>query len=237
MEAAQPFVPIEIEAHHYSGHSTPMHTTPGRLDVANIQKLGGLAAVLNAVVAVAMLVVAIVLIGPSTLAHPGKLVDLAIHNPTPLIIQDALKFALAALASVLILALANRLRGHTPTLILVATIFGFLSVLGLVANAALSLYAISQAASSAPGASAVGNQLNGLIGVLALAVIVLNGVWYFLVSWSALKSHRLPQPLSYLGLGMGILSFAPPLGIIVLLLSTIWSLWLGQLLLKEGRAG
>jgi len=202
--------------------------------VPNIQKLGALAAIFNAVVAVAMLVVALVLIGPATLTDPGKLVELAIHNPTPLIIQDALKLVLAALASVLILALANRLRPHTPTLILVATIFGFLSVLGLVANSGLSLYAISQAASSAPGASAMGHQLNGLIGVLAIAVIVLNGAWYFLVSWSALKSHRLPQPLSYLGLGIGLLSLLPPLAIMALLVSTIWSLWLGQLLLKEG---
>jgi hypothetical protein len=68
-------------------------------------------------VAVATLVVAIALIGPSALADPSKLVDLAIHNPAPLIIQDGLKFVSAAIASVLILALASRLRRDNSTLL------------------------------------------------------------------------------------------------------------------------
>lgn len=115
--------------------------------------------------AVAILVVAMGLIGP---------VDLAIHNPAPLIIQDSLKFVSAAIACVLILALSNRLRPNASGVVLVATLLGFIAVLCLVANATLSVYATSQAAAYAQEASAVGNQLNGIIGVLAMAAIVLN---------------------------------------------------------------
>jgi hypothetical protein len=80
------------------------------------------------------------------------------------------------------------------------------------------------------------NHLIGVIGLLGIAVIFLNGVWYILISWSALKYNRLPKPLSYLGLGMGLLSLLPPLGILVLLFGVVWSLWLGQVLLKSEGA-
>jgi hypothetical protein len=202
----------------------------------HIQKLGGIAAFVNIVVAVATLVVAIALIGPSALADPSKLVDLAIHNPAPLIIQDGLKFVSAAIASVLILALASRLRRDNSTLLSIATGFGLLSVLCLVVNATLSLYATFQAATYAREASAIGIPLNGIIGLLAMAVLILNGMWYLLVSWIALKSQRLPKALSYLGLGMGVISLVPPLGIIVLLLSMVWSAGVGRVLLQEGQA-
>jgi hypothetical protein len=109
-------------------------------------------------------------------------------------------------------------------------------VLCLVVNATLSLYATFQAATYAREASAIGIPLNGIIGLLAMAVLILNGMWYLLVSWIALKSQRLPKALSYLGLGMGVISLVPPLGIIVLLLSMVWSAGVGRVLLQEGQA-
>jgi hypothetical protein len=163
------------------------------------------------------------------------LVDLAIHNPVPLLIQDGLKFVSAVISSVLILALANYLRRDVSVLLSVATGFGFLSVLCLVGNATLSLYGISQASTSDPAALS-GNHFSSMIGILAVAAISLDGLWFLLVSWTARKSEQLPSLLCYLGLGIGILSLVPPLGIIVLLLSMVWSVWMGQVLLKEEPA-
>ncbi|MCU0546269.1 MAG: hypothetical protein MUE44_29560 [Oscillatoriaceae cyanobacterium Prado104] len=200
----------------------------------NIQKLCGIAAFINAAVAVTTLMVAVFAIGLPALADPSKLVDLAIHNPAPLLAQDFLKLVAAAISGVLILAFYNRLHDCTPQLILVATVFGCSSVVCLVANAALSLYAIFQVAAGAAGAFTAGDRLHSIIGLLAIATIILDGFWFLLVSWSALKSDRLPKLLSYLGLGMGFLSLVPPLGIVVLILSSVWSVWLGQILLQEG---
>ena len=136
----------------------------------------------------------------------------------------------------LILALANYLGRNASALLSVATGFGFLSVLCLVGNATLSLYGISQA-STHDQESMSGNHVSSMIGILAVAAISLNGLWFLLVSWTALKSQQLPNSLCYLGLGMGVLSLVPPLGIIVLLLSMVWSVWMGQLLLKEESMG
>lgn len=196
----------------------------------NTEKAGGLAAFINAFLAIAALVVAFGLIGPAALTDNAKLVELAISNPAPLIIQDLLKFASAAVAIVLVVALFNRLHSQSPTVTRLATLFGFLSVLCLLANASLSLYAVSQAANFAQAQTGMGNQLNGLINLLGMAVIAITGLWYLLVSWSALKTDQLPRRLSQFGLVIGGLSLLPPLGVIVLLLSIAWSLWLGRVL-------
>jgi hypothetical protein len=205
-------------------------------NMPNIQKLGGIAAFINAAVAVTTLMVAVFAIGLSALANPSKLVDLAIHNPAPLLVQDFLKLVSAAISGVLILTFCNRLHDRTPKLILVATVFGCSSVVCLVANAAFSIYAIFQVAVNAGGTLAAGDRLNSLIGLLAIATIMLDGLWFLLVSWSALQSDRLPKLLSYIGLGMGFLSLVPPLGIVVLTLSVLWSVLLGQILLQESRS-
>jgi Domain of unknown function (DUF4386) len=201
--------------------------------VTNIQKLGSVAAFINAIVSIATLLVAIFLIGLSALADASKFVDLAINNPTPLIIQDLLKFVSAASGCVLILALSQCLYSDTPKLILFANIFGSFSLLCLVTNGVLSIYTISQASLYAKEIYSLGGQLNAIIGLLAVTLIVFNGLWLLLVSWSALKSNRLPKFFCYLGLGMGFLSLIPQLGIFVLILSVIWSVWLGRLLWRD----
>ncbi len=203
--------------------------------MTHLQKLGSIAAFANVIVAMATLATVVFLIGISAIADPSKLIDLAIHNPAPLLIADGLKFVSAGISCVLILALGNYLQRDTPGLLSVATGFGFLSVLCLVGNTTLSLYAISQA-SRYNQAALSGSHLHSMIGILAVAAISLDGLWFLLVSWTALKSQQLPSPLCYLGLGIGVLSLVPPLGIIVLLLSMVWSVWMGQVLLKEEPA-
>lgn len=199
----------------------------------HLHKIGGIAAFINVVVAIATLATIIFLIGVSAIANPNELIDLAIHNPTPLLIQDGLKLVSAIVSVVLILALASYLRREHSVLLSVATGFGFLSVLCLLGNAAVSIYAISQAATIYEQATSLGHQLNRIISILALAAISLDGVWLALVSWTALKNQKLPNVLCYFGLSMGVLSLVPPLGIIVLLLSLVWSVWIGRVLLKE----
>jgi hypothetical protein len=203
--------------------------------MTHLQKLGGIAALVNVIVAIATLAIVIFLIGLSAIADPNKLIDLAIHNPTPLLIQDGLKFISAGISSILILALANYLQRDASVLLSIATGLGFLSVFCLVGNATLSLYAISQA-STYDQAALPGSHLSSMIGILAVAALGFDGLWLLLVSWTALKSQQIPSALCYLGLGIGVLGLVPPLAIIVLLLSMVWSGWIGQVLLKEEPA-
>lgn len=201
--------------------------------MSNSRKVGGIAAFVNAVVAVASLIVAFGFIGLEALTDNGKLMELAISNPSPLFIQDMLKFLSAIVAIVLIIVLFNLLKIHASKLAVIATVMGSLAVVCLVVNAGLSAFLVSKTASHTPMSAESINRLNGTIALLGMAVIFFNGIWYLLISRSALRQNLFPKPLNYLGMGMGLLSLLPPLGILVLLLSIIWSFWLGQVLTKE----
>jgi hypothetical protein len=187
------------------------------------------AAFLNAVLAVLTLIVAFFLIGPAVMQDPGLFVQMALNNPAPLYIQDGLKFISIGVAFILVGALHSRLVSDNPALMKIASGSGIFATILLLLNAVLSLITTSQAASFANNPDA-GLQLNALVGLLGLASIFFNGPWYLGLSWTGLKGGKLPKGLSYLGLVMGALSLLPFLGILVLLLSIFWSIWLGRLL-------
>lgn len=192
----------------------------------SFRKLGSAAAFGNALAAGASLFVTLSLIGITALNDPQRLVELALHNPLPLLLQDALKFLSAATALGLIFALWKYLRDNAPKAMRLATVFGLLAVGLLLANAALSLFVVSQAASR-PQNMADGNTLNGIIGILGMGAIMANGVWYLLVNWSARKSGSLPLGLCWLGLIVGAASLVPFLALGVLVLGIVWAVWLG----------
>lgn len=187
-------------------------------------RVGSIAAFGNAFASSAALYVALFGIGISALSDPQQLAELAIHNPTSLLLQDALKFLSAATACVLIFVLDARLRDRAPTWTRAAKLFGFVAVGLLLANAALSLFAVSQAANLSSSVSAT---LNGVIGILGMAAIMANGVWYLVVNWTARASRRLPRGLCYLGLLLGAASLVPFFALFVLILGIVWALGLG----------
>ncbi len=202
----------------------------------HIQRIGGIAAIVNAILAIVSLVVVFGLIGPTALTDSTRLMQMAIENPAPLILQDLLKFVSAIIATILVAVLFKYLRDASPRIISWATLFGVFSILLLLINASLSLYATLHVADLAQEKGELGVRLNGIISLLGMAVIFANGLWYLLVSWVALKSNNLPRWLDYLGLVIGGMSLLPPLGIIVLLLSIPWSLGLGKTLLNHSAA-
>lgn len=198
----------------------------------SIQKSGAIAAFANVVVAVVILFVAIVLIGSAVFSDPAKLINMAIHNPAPLIVQDILKYISAGISVMLILALLRLSNQNKSMALTLGAGFGFLSAFCLVVNASLSIFAISKASTFLENGE-MGIQLNFIINILAVAVLLLNGIWLLLFNWVALKAKFLPKVLAYLGLVIGIFSLLPPLGILVLLLSIFWSAWIGLVLLNK----
>ena len=134
--------------------------------------LGVYAAFVQAFAAAASLVTAVALIGLAALSDPARLAALAVHNPLPLLLQDSLKFVSAAASIVVIVALFRRLRSAAPTAAGVAAACGLLAVTLLLANAALSLAAVTQARAGL----AVDARLSGLVGLLGMAAIAVNGL-------------------------------------------------------------
>jgi hypothetical protein len=206
------------------------------ISASSRQRSGGIAALCNVVVASATLVVALVWIGPEAILNRRVLMQMAVSNPAPLFVQDLLKLAAAMISVALILAFDQRLRVVAPKALLVAGAFGFASVSALVVNAALSAYAVMQATASQL-AESTGEHLNAIVGILGMAVVMLNGVWYLLASRVALRTKTYPKRLAQLGLVIGGMSLVPPLAIAVLILSIAWSTWVARVLLDPQPAG
>lgn len=200
------------------------------------QRSGGIAALCNVFVALATLVVVLVWIGPEAILNRRLLMQMAVSNPAPLFAQDLLKLAAAMISVMLILAFDERFRVVAPKVMSVAGVFGFASVSTLIVNAALSAYAVMQASTSQLTES-TGEHLNMIVGVLGVAVVVLNGIWYLLTSRAALRTATYPKRLAQLGLVIGGMSLVPPLAIAALLLSVAWSAWLARVLLNRQPTG
>jgi hypothetical protein len=199
----------------------------------NLQAVAPFAAFTNGVVAIATLYVALIMIGPEVLMDRSLFVEMAINNPTPIFIQDVLKFISAACMSVLIITLFRRLGNQAVGRMRFASLAGFLSILLLLANAVVSLLATANAGEWADTGSSNGNELNQLIGVLAMASIFSSGLWYLLTSWTAIKTRQLSRGLNYTGLAIAALSLIPVVAIAALLVGVVWSFWLGSILVKD----
>jgi predicted membrane channel-forming protein YqfA (hemolysin III family) len=199
----------------------------------NLKKIGSLAAFTNGAVNILIMIVVFGFIGMTALIDKDKLMEIARLNPTPIILQDFLKVISALIALILINVLYQHLKNTSPQIMKVAKVFGYLSVFCLFANAGLSFFLISKTEILGEITLDSINWFNGIIGLLGMGVVFLNGVWYLLISWTALKSNQLPKPLCYLGLAMGGLSLTPPFGILVLFLNIFWSFLLGKVLIKK----
>lgn len=195
--------------------------------MVNIQRVGAYAAFTNAFLGLAMLIVAFVMIGPA-LTDRSKLIEMALHNPGPLFLQDVLKFFSAGASTLLVLALSRRIDSEKSPLSRPGALFGLLAILLLLANACVSLYATSQAVSLESG-----EQINLVIFILGVVAVFVNGLWYLFENLMARKNKRLPGGLTTLGMVIGTISLVPPLAILVLVLSLVWSVWLGLVFLKS----
>ena len=187
--------------------------------------LGPLAAFIYAATAIAMFCVALLWIGPAAIADSKKLIELAVTNPTPLIVQDVLKLIMAVSFIGILYALFKRLHGGQPAIIRVATFFGLLSTLCLVINAGLSLFALSQT-TEVSGSGRL--KIAGVVAILGFGALLLTGIWYLLVNWSALKQRQLPRWLCYLGISIGVMNLIPVFALLALIGSIVWSVTLGK---------
>lgn len=216
-----------LQTHSNVAGPVSAHRPAGHTELAT----GAYAAFVQAFAAAAALFTAVGLIGLAALGDPARLATLAVHNPLPLLLQDGLKFVSAAASVALIVVMFRQLRPTAPRASTVAAICGLLAVALLLVNVLFSLAAVTQAMRGL----AVDARLNGLIGLLGMAAIAINGVWYLLVSWTARRAQWLPVGLCGLGLALGVVSLVPFLGLLTLVLSVAWSLWLGVALWQAQR--
>jgi len=213
----------------------------------NLQTVGGLAALTEAAIYVAGIAYFLVVLDYANVTAPRQQVELFVANQTSLYAMYLLIYVVFGIVLVaLVLALHDRLKSGSPSLMQAATAFGLIwaglvIASGMIANIGITtiigLYATD------PGqATATWLAISPVVDGLGGGNEVVGGIWTLLISVAALRAGMLHRALNYFGVvvGMaGILSAIPALGEIgggiFGLTQIIWFVGLGILLLRTSR--
>ncbi len=205
----------------------------------NLQKWGGVAALLHAAAYVVGIVLGVTLIFPILESGSGQYMKFLTDNQTLVYLWNLISYWGSAITLVImVLALYERLKTGSPALMQMATVFGFIWAGLIIASGNLMLYNLgvvadlygkdpAQAQTAWTALEAVENGIvsgNELVGSL----------WVLLLSVAALRTGGLTRPLNYLGVVLGIagiLTIIPALaGSMIMIFGPgmiVWSVWLG----------
>ncbi len=212
----------------------------------NLQKAGGIAALVEASIYIAGFVVMATLLNPGDTeawSSAQKLVYTLERKAAFQMLNTAIYVAFGVVLVVLAVALHERLQMRSADLMKVATAFGLVwsglvIASGMVANVGVDVVAnlhavdVTQAASAWVAIGAVHDRLGG-------GVEIVGGIWVLLVSAASFRSRVFPRMLDSLGFVVGIagiLTLVPALaglGVVFGLGQILWFAWIGILLLRS----
>jgi len=211
--------------------------------VNNLQKAGGVAALLEAIIYVS----AFVFFGafwsfPADADSVQKFTFLAENQIILSIVNFIMYVLFGIILAVLVLALHERLKGNAPTLSQIASMFGVVWVglviaSGMIAN--IGLAAVLELSTEDPEqAMTVWRAIYSVVEGLGGGNEVVGGLWVLLLSFAALKCNELPKALNYFGLFVGIVGVftiypAELLTEIFGLGQIVWFFWLGIIMLLK----
>lgn len=215
----------------------------------NSQKLGGIAAFYGALAYLLAIVGYLLVVGQAgDGVDPLVQVITLVENQTFLYLLNLLTYIVFGLfLVVLALALHERLKANSPSLMQIATVIALIWACvviasGMVSNVGMGRVAdlynndTAQAVTVWQTIDSVTNGLGGAGGE------ILGGTWILLVSWVALQVHVFPRALNYLGILIGLaglISVAPILGELRGLIfgvgQIVWFVWLGTVMLRTGQ--
>lgn len=211
----------------------------------NLQKAGGIAAIVEAIAYIVGFTVMATLLNPGDTQGwtPDQKLSFALERQSTFQALTILIYVVFGIALVfLAVALHERLSGRTSDLMKIATPFGLIwaglvIASGMVGSVGLEAVAALHAQDAAHAASvwtAIGAIQDGLGG----GTEIVGGVWVLLISIASLRSSALPAALSYLGFivgAAGILTVVPSLaelGTVFGLGQIIWFAWLGIIMIR-----
>lgn len=217
----------------------------------NLQKAGGVAALLMAATFVVAFVSFLGVLMPAGYFDdgitPAEKVAIIADNSAFASLGYLIPYvAWGLLMVVLVLALYDRLKSRVPVLAQMSTVFGLIWAViviasGLIAvfgiRTATELYAIdaAQAASVWVATETVANALGGEAGE------VLGGVWLLVLGAAGLKAGLLTKGLNYLALALGAIALSTvvpilqPLAAIYGLGLIVWFVWIGVHMIRDTR--
>jgi hypothetical protein len=220
-------------------------TARRRLNVKNVQKLGGFAALYLAVAYATGIGLFLVVLDYPHIVEPAQRVALLADRPLVIYLTNLVLYVIFGVFLVVVaLALHERLQAVSSAVTRMATAIGLiwagvLIASGMVANAgiapvvALSEKDPAQAALAWLAIETVTNGLSSANGEM------LGGLWTLLVTWAAWHGKGLPKGLNYLGLLVGVvglISAVPGLHDMTGLFGLsqmLWFVWVGIVLVRS----
>jgi hypothetical protein len=213
----------------------------------NLQKMGGIAALIDATTYLVSLGLLFTLLAPmlDTALNFSQFMAFFMGNQTIVFLWHMNMYMVNGIFLVILaLALHERLKAGAPAMAQVATVFGLIwAVLvfasGLITNHGLNIVVDLYGKDPAQAAT-VKLVLDMITTALDSSDRFLGCLWVLFVSWAALRAKGLPKALNIFGMVIGvagIISTAAPvlkeLGIAFGLGIIVWWVWLGIILLRS----
>ncbi|WP_017033390.1 DUF4386 family protein, partial [Vibrio genomosp. F10] len=214
--------------------------------VNNLQKTGGVAALLESIIYVS----AFVFFGafwnfPADADSAQKFAFLA-ENQNVLSIVNLIMYVLfGVLLAILVLALHERLKRNASILSQIASVFGVVWVglviaSGMIANIGLAA-ALELSTKDPEQAMTVWRAIYSVVEGLGGGNEVVGGLWVLLLSFAALKGNELPKTLNYFGFFVGIVGVftiypADVLTEVFGISQIVWFSWLGVAMLRGRKS-
>jgi hypothetical protein len=214
----------------------------------DLQKMGGVAALIEAATFVVGIALAFTILAPYATGDldPGQTVAFLADNGAILYVWNLTIYVLfGVFLVVLVLALYERLKAGSPAMAQTASAFGLIwaglvIASGMIFNIGLGTVVDLYGEDPAQAASvwlAIASVQDGLGG----GIEVVGGLWVLLVSWAALRARGLTRALNYLGMVIGVsglLTVVPVLevlGAVFGLGLILWFVWLGIVMLRSSQ--
>ncbi len=213
----------------------------------NLQKMGGIAALIGAATNLFALVTYLTVLTPKVYGSddPGQIVALFSDNQALMRIWYQIIYLFFGVSLIFLsLALCERLKAGSPALAQALTTFGLIWAVLVIVIGTLSINNLStvvrlygenpaQAATVWLTLESVETGLGGGGGET-----IVSALWFLLLSWAALRVRELPRLLNYLGVVIGVAGILevvllPALAAVYGLGLIIWFVWLGIVLLRR----
>ena len=213
----------------------------------NLQKMGGIAALIGAATNLLALVTYITLLAPKGYGSddPGQIVAFFADNQALMRVWYQIIFLVFGVSLIFLsLALYERLKAGSPALTQAVTTFGLIWAVLVIVMGTLSINNLStvvklygenpaQAATVWLTLDSVETGLGGGGGET-----IVSALWFLLLSWAALRARELPRVLNYLGVVIGVAGILsvvlqPALTAVYGLGLIIWFVWLGIVMLRS----
>ncbi len=213
----------------------------------NLQKAGGIGALVHAAAYVVGLIIGVTLMFPLLDTEPRQYLAFLTENQTLVYVWNLVAYWVSAIALVLIvLALYERLKTGSPALMQTASVFGFIWAGLIIASGNLMLSNIDVAtrifAQDPAQAVTIWSALEAVENGITSGNELVGSIWLLLTSVAILRTGALGKGLGYLGIVLGaagIVTLVPPLALPMAMTFglglIVWCIWLGVVLLRRSQ--